>query len=456
MFDCIQFRGPRLAAVFFGVLFSAAHLSAEEAKLNQPPAGFTALFNGTDLAGWHGMSTVDPRGIAKLSAEERKAKFDLWTADAHKHWSVQNGELVNDGNGEYLTSDKEFTDYEFLIDYKTVPKADSGIYLKATPQVQIWDSTETSKFNIGADKGSGGLWNNSAGAKGKDPLVLADKPFGEWNSFRIMQLGATTSVWLNGKPVVEDAVLENYFDRKLPLIAKGPIQLQTHGGEIRWRNVFVREIKSDEANQLLRDGMAAQPGAPAKGQAIFNGRDLTGWQGAVDDYEVVDGSNGDGAIRCKAGKGGNLFTKDEFANFVVRIEFKLPPGGNNGLALRYPGKGNPAYDAMCELQVLDTEHPMYASIDPRQAHGSVYGMIAAQRGYLRPTGEWNYQEVTVDGPRIKAVLNGNVILEGDVSKVTETMANSPHPGKDLPQGFFGFAGHSDPVEFRRIAIQKLP
>ncbi len=120
--------------------------------------------------------------------------------------------------------------------------ADSGIYLRGCPQVQIWDSTETAKFNIGADKGSGGLWNNSAGAPGKDPLVKADKPFGEWNKLRVTMVGSRLWVWLNDQQTVNGAVMENYYDRKQPVQPRGPIQLQTHGGEISWRNVFIREI----------------------------------------------------------------------------------------------------------------------------------------------------------------------------------------------------------------------
>lgn len=411
----------------------------------EPPEGFRPLFNGRDLAGWHGMAGIDPRELAKLPAEERQAKIDEWTADAKQHWSVENGELVNDGHGAYLTTDEEFGDYELLIDYKTVALADSGIYLKYTPQVQIWDFTEAGgKWNLGADKGSGGLWNNSPGSPGKDPLVLADKPFGEWNSFRIRQVGARTSVWLNDQLVVDHAPLENLWDRAIPLVPKGGIQLQTHGGEIRWRNIFVREIPPDEANQILRE---------KSGEgfvSLFNGTDLTGWKGAVENYEVVEG-----AIRCKDGHGGVLHTQDEYGDFQVRLEFKLPPAGNNGLAIRYPGEGDPAYVGMCELQVLDTEHPAYAGLDPRQAHGSAYGMVPAARGYHRPTGEWNYQEVTVRGSTIKVELNGSLILNADLSTVTEYLDNRAHPGKDRPQGFFGFAGHSDPVEFRKIEVKRL-
>ena len=141
---------------------------------------------------------------------------------------------------------------------------------------------------------------------------------------------------------------------------------------------------------------------------------------------------------------------------MARVEFKLPPGGNNGLAIRYPGKGDTAYDGMCELQILDDGHPKYAkSIDPRQAHGSAYGMVAAARGYLRPVGQWNFEEVTVKGSKIKVELNGTVILDTDLSKVNEFMANSPHPGKDRTSGYFGFAGHHDPVEFRNVSIKVL-
>jgi hypothetical protein len=409
------------------------------------PEGFRPLFNGQDLTGWHGMPHFDPRDLAKMPPEAREKQIAEWTEDAKKHWSVENEELVNDGNGAYLTTDEEFTDYELLIDYKTVARADSGIYLKANPQVQIWDYTDPGKFSLGADKGSGGLWNNSAGAPGKDPSELADKPFGEWNSFRIRQIGARTSVWLNGKHVVDNAIMENYFDRPSPLFVKGPICLQTHGGEIRWRNIGVREIPAEEANATLAESHA--DGFESK----FNGRDLTGWAGASENYEVVDG-----AIRCKEGHGGILHTTDEYANFAVRLEFKLPPGGNNGLAIRTDGTGDPAYMAMCELQVLDSEHEKYAKLDARQYHGSAYGMVPAARGFLRPAEVWNFQEVTVEGSKVRVELNGNVILNADLSTVTEYMANSPHPGKERTSGFFGFAGHSDPVSFRNVSIKRLP
>lgn len=413
---------------------------------NQPPQGFDTIFNGRDLTGWHGMADFDPYKLAAMTDEERAKKRSADQTDVAKHWTVQDGELVNDGNGVYLTTNRDYGDIDFWIDYKTVAQADSGIYLRGTPQVQIWDTTEKGgKWSIGADKGSGGLWNNSPGAPGKDPRVLADKPFGEWNRFHIRQVGTRTTVTLNDKLLVQHAVMENYWNRAIPLLKKGPIQLQTHGGEIRWRNIFLRELSSDEANQVL--GHEGDEGF----MSLFNGKDLTGWQGAREGYEVVDG-----AIQCRPRTGGTLYTTKKYADFVLRLEIKIPPGGNNGLAIRYPGEGDPAYSGMCELQILDTEHSKYSSIDPRQAHGSAYGMLAAQRGYLRNAGEWNFEEITVRGSKVRVELNGSIILEGDLSQVTEFMANSLHPGKDLASGFLGFAGHGDPVAFRNIRVKELP
>ena len=447
-----------------------------------PPRGFTALFNGQDLTGWRGGETFDHRKLLAMPADKREAQIAKWTESMEAHWHAEKGELVedgqgacaatekttqgagaaalimrarccaesyelvNDGQGAYATTEKDYGDFELLVEYRTVPKADSGIYLRGCPQVQIWDYTEKEKFPLGADKGSGGLWNNSPGAPGKDPLVLADKPFGEWNKVRVLMVGARVSVWLNGKLVVDHALLENYYDRKTPIPPKGPIQLQTHGGEIRWRNLFIREIGSAEANKIL-----ASHGNSGF-QPVFNGRDFSGWAGPTNEYEVVEG-----AIQCRPHKGGTIYTTGEYGDFVARVEIKLPPGGNNGLAIRYPGQGDTAYHGMCECQVLDDNYEKATGekIDPRQAHGSAYGMVAAARGYQHPIREWNFEEVTVKGSKIKVELNGTVILDCDLSTVKEFMADHPHPGKDRTKGYFGFAGHNDPVAFRNIQIKPL-
>jgi len=448
----MNYRTLRLLIGTIGLTFFAAScgdLKSPSASGNTsvaPPPGFKALFNGSDLAAWWGADTEDPAKYMALPEEQLAEKQTKSREDIKRHWSVSNGELINDGKGLFLTSDEFYGDFELLVDYKTVALADSGIYLRGCPQVQIWDSTEKTKFPLGADKGSGGLWNNTAGAPGKDPLVKADKAFGEWNHFRILMVGSKVWVWLNGKPTVDRATLENYFDRGLPVPAKGPIQLQTHGGEIRWRNVFIRSIGSEEANRLLEG--RAQAGFTR----IFNGKNFDGWTGPLDCCDITNG-----AIVWLPKKGGTIYTKQEFTNFVVRVEFKLPPGGNNGLAIRYPGEGDTAYVGMCESQVLDDNYEKATgqTIDPRQAHGSAYGMIAARRGYQHPIGEWNYEEVTVVDHTIRVELNGTEIINGDVSKVTEFMHDAPHPGRMRLSGHFGFAGHNDPVMFRNISIKRL-
>jgi hypothetical protein len=216
--------------------FGPAGAAAEE-----PPEGFIRLFNGKDMTGWRALGHFHPKKYKALSEEERKELDAKNMAEFKKHWRVENGELVNDGKGPYATTDKDYGDFELWIEYKTVPMADSGIYLRGTPQVQIWDTRkEGGKWKIGADKGSGGLWNNKG--RGKWPLVHADRPFGDWNSLRIKMVGENVTVYFNGKLVVDDAPLENFWDRNSPVYDTGPIQLQTHGGEIRWRNIFLREI----------------------------------------------------------------------------------------------------------------------------------------------------------------------------------------------------------------------
>jgi Domain of Unknown Function (DUF1080) len=415
---------------------------ARKARGDRPAKGSIALFNGKDFTGWHGQKTMDPRSFEALGSDEKAKALAAATEDLAKHWRVENGEIINDGQGAYLTSDNNYGDIELSIDFKIGPKGDSGIYLRGTPQIQIWDFSEPSYTRMGANKGSGGLWNNSVGAPGKDPLTLADRPINEWNTFRIIQVGERTTVYLNDKLVVDCARLENYWDRKLPLPAKGPIQLQTHDHEIHWRNISVREIPADEANQVLAKHAAAGF------RPIFNGQNLADWAGPVENYDVNDG-----ILRCKPHRGGTIFFNTEFIDFMARVEFKLPPGGNNGLAIRYPGHGDTAYVGMCELQILDDGASQYSQLDPRQANGSAYGMVPAHRGYLRPVGQWNFEEVTIKDSKVKVELNGTVILDTDLGQVNEFMAHSPHPGKDRSSGYFGLAGHSDPVGFRNLAVK---
>ncbi len=434
------------AGVLLLVICSAA--SAAERPPNQAPEGFTSLFKGKDLSGWRGRQRdYSPYEEAKLSQEQMAAKQQAWNADMAKHWRVDQdkGEIVSDGHGVYLTTAKDYGDFEFYVDWLMVShNGDSGVYLRSYPQVQIWDPDNPEVASLGAPKGSGALWNNNDDNPGKWPLVKSDNPVGKWNTFRIKMIGSRVWVWFNGMLTVDGQILDNYFDRSKPVLPRGPIELQTHGSEIRFRNVCIREIPVTEANATLDklndDGF----------KSIFNGKDFDGWGGPVDNYEVRDG-----AILCKPNKGGTIHTKEEYGDFEAKLEFKLPPAGNNGLAIRYPGNGDTAYVGMCELQILDDSATRYRTLDPRQYCCSIYGVVPAHRGYLRPVGEWNVAHVMVKGSTIKVELNGSVVVNADVSKVHEFMANHEHPGLLRTSGSFGFAGHNDPVEFRNIRLKKL-
>jgi hypothetical protein len=211
------------------------------------------------------------------------------------------------------------------------------------------------------------------------------------------------------------------------------------------------DAKKDAAAASKQEGSEAKksPAAPEEGfVSLFDGKTLDGWQGAVAGYVIEDG-----AMVCKPG--GNVYTKKEYANFILRFEFKLPPGGNNGVGVRTPTQGDAAYVGM-EIQILDSEHPNYKDLHDYQFHGSIYGVVAAKRGFLKPTGEWNSEEIVADGSHIKVTLNGTVITDADISKIEKTADGREHPGLHNPKGFIGWLGHGDPVAFRHVRIKELP
>jgi hypothetical protein len=235
-----------IAAVVLATATVAA--LAQDRPLNTPPAGFTSLFNGKDLGGWVGrQGTYSPYEQATLTPEQFAAKKAEWNADRDTHWRVDTakGEIVSDGQGVHLATEKAYANFELYVDWLMVsPNGDSGIYLRSFPQVQIWDPANPRETANGADQGSGALWNNNPNNPGKWPLVKADNPVGQWNTFRITIMGNNVSIWLNGKQTVNGQVLDNYFDRSKPILPRGPIELQTHGSEIRFRNIYLRPFRA--------------------------------------------------------------------------------------------------------------------------------------------------------------------------------------------------------------------
>lgn len=405
-----------------------------------PDEGFKPMFNGKDLTGWQGLveNPVIRTKMRSVDLERRQAEADMMVPS---NWSVKDGCIWFNGKGQNLCSISEYGDFEMLVDWKITKDGDSGIYLRGTPQVQIWD---TSRTDVGAQVGSGGLYNNQVNMS--KPLKVADNPVGEWNTFRIIMIGERVSVWLNGELVVDDVIMENYWDRKIPIFPKGPIELQAHGTDLAFREIYVREIS--EKDYYLTSEEKAEGFV-----ALFNGRNLDNWVGNKQSYVAEEGMI---VIKPENGSGGNLYTEKEYADFIFRFEFLLTPAANNGLGIRAPLEGDAAYAGM-ELQILDNTADVYAKLQPYQYHGSVYGVIPAKREYLKPVGEWNNEEVYVKGTQIRITLNGTVIVDGDIAGPRDngTMDHNEHPGLKNKTGHIGFLGHGSVVKFKNIRIKDL-
>jgi hypothetical protein len=434
--------GTSVIGILLVFVFAAAVCSVEAADpnqkpLNQPPKGFAALFNGKDLTGWKGLvgtpvtrKKSTPEELAKAQAEADK--------NMREHWKVVDGIICFDGKGDSLCTAKDYGDFELFVDWKIEEVGDSGIYLRGSPQVQIWDPA-----NSGV--GSGGLYNNKIGPS--KPLKLADKPIGAWNTFRIIMIGQRVTVYHNDVLVVDNVIMENYWERDKPIYPVGQIELQSHSSPLYFRNIFIRDISRDEGVKILSEQEKTEGFV-----ALFNGKDMTGWTGDTKGY-VAEGGK---IVIYPERSSGNLYTTDEFANFIFRFEFRLTPGANNGLGIRTLLEGDAAYVGM-EIQILDDASPKYNGLKPYQFHGSIYGVVPAKQGYLKPVGEWNSEEVIADGRHITVKLNGTTIVDADIDKAATpaTMDGRDHPGLKNEKGHIGFCGHGDYLEFRNIRIKRL-
>lgn len=402
--------------------------------------GYESIFNGKDLSGWQGL-VENPIARSKMSKAELARKQKAADEKLKESWSVKDGAIYFTGKGANLCTVRTYGDFEMLVDWKITRNGDSGIYLRGTPQVQIWDPTGKEEA---AKVGSGGLYNNQ---KHQDkPLTVADNPVGEWNTFHIKMVGDKVTVHLNGVLVVDNVVMENYWDRSLPIFPEEAIELQAHGNELAFKNIFVKELGS-KPYELTAD--EKKQGF----ELLFNGKDLDNWKGNKTDYIVEDNA----IAIYPTGKGhGNLYTEKEYSDFVFRFEFQLTPGANNGLGIHTSLDGDAAYNGK-EIQILDNTAPVYANLQPYQYHGSVYGIAPAKRGFLNPVGEWNEEEVIVKGDHVKVILNGTVILDADLKKATRngTMDKKDHPGLKVHKGHIAFLGHGTIVRFRNIRVKDL-
>jgi len=245
--DHIEFKDLSIAE------FSTAPPTPKTDADNTPPPGFQTLFDGKDLKGWKGLADKDASKRRALKGEALKTAQAAADKSMKEHWSVTDGILTYDGTGQSLATAKDYGDFEMYVDWKIPPGADSGIYLRGTPQIQIWDPWDlrdaradsiVEAYKNGRNLGSGGLWNNRRASN--RPLVLADKKPGEWNTFLVRMVGDNVSIWLNGKQVVDRTELENYWDREgdrtAPLPRADQIELQHHGSELFFKNLYIREL----------------------------------------------------------------------------------------------------------------------------------------------------------------------------------------------------------------------
>jgi len=391
---------------------------------NQPPEGYVALFNGTDLSGWKGL-VADPVQRKSMSHNQLDSLQRVANDDMRSHWFVDAGILRFDGGGKNLCTIKEYKNFELLVDWKIEKGGDSGIYLRGMPQVQIKDQY----LDMG---GSGGLYNNNIGEN--RPLEIADWEPGDWNRFHIIMKGNRVTVYLNRRLVVDNIRMENYWEREKEAYETGSIELQAHNSPLYFRNIYIKEL----------------PDSPKRDGKIFNGQDLSGWKVINSDknsWQVEDN-----VLSTDGSGGGWLSTEAIYDDFELTIEFRVSPGGNSGIFLRAPHQGDPAYTGM-EIQILDDYAEKYANLKPWQYTASIYGVQAAKPGNSYKSNQWQKIKIVCDGPAIQIELNNNTVIETNI--IDHMWQTDTHPGLKRRSGFLGLQAHGSKVEFKNINIKEL-
>jgi hypothetical protein len=377
------------------VLLAGAWIVSTLATLAAATAGDgyrASLFNGRDLDGWQ----VSGCQVA-----------------------VEDGLLVLKAGDGLIRSDERHSDFVLDLDWRARRESnyDSGIYIRADlpSEGKPWPG----RYQVNLKQGAEG---NIAGLPGAASKGLVKS--GAWNHFKLTVVGNSAELEINGQKAWKVSGLEN---------ADGYIGLQSEvdgGGQFEFRNIELTDLDF---------------------KPLFNGKDLAGWTGDTRGYFVENGT-----LVSRKDSGGKLYTESEHADFSFRFEFKLSEGGNNGVGIRTPLVGDPAYVGM-EIQILDDSAARYRTIQPWQVHGSIYGVVAAKTGQLKPVGEWNHEEIVARGPHITVVLNGATIVDTDVDQSTsaKTLDGKPHPGLARRDGHIGFLGHGARIEFRNMRVKDL-
>mgnify|MGYP000564504959 CR=1 FL=1 len=417
-----------------GIQFALGDLSADAtASGGSGPEAWLRLIDDGKLSEWQAVV-----GDPKTLAESKPADWAKAQAEADRamraHWTVSDGVLAFDGQGPSIRTVREFGDFELKLEWKIESGGDSGVYLRGCPQVQIWDAQQH-------PEGSGGLYNNQHNPS--KPHIRMDKPIGTWNSMRVQMIGSVVNVTLNGQCVAFEVPLENYWDPSQPVPPTGPVELQAHGTPIWFRKIMIRQIPPQEP--------AAETSEP-RWRKLFNGKDLTGWSCKPGSWAVEDG-----ALALKGG--GDIWTEEQFGNFLLELEFKLDPGTNSGIFFRTADTSDCVQTGI-EMQVLDS----FGKPTPdKHDCGAIYDCMAPFVNAVRPPGEWNHVVLLARGGHIWASMNGEFIIGMDLENWTEAGRNpdgTPNKFrtayKDMPRiGHIGFQDHGKPVWYRNIRIRPL-
>ena len=368
-----------------------------------------------------------------------KAQLEADAAMAQK-WSLTDGILTAQANAPAIQFPKQYENFEMILDWKTPGEA--GIAVRAIPQIRL-----------GGVSGTGML----ADDKG---VADADNRPGNWNTLYVKVVDDRITVFENDVKIVENAVMTNPDMPGEPVGICGCIELIAGAAPVEFRNVYVNELPSTPVFELSAE-------EAAEGfEVLFDGRSLHKWTGNTTNYVPLNGTID---VTAQYGGSGNLYTKKEYSDFVLRFEFRfIREGVNNGIGIRTPMGVDAAFEGM-EIQILDHDAPIYKDIKNYQQHGSVYGVIAAKRVKFPPLGDWNVEEIRAVGDRITVTVNGEVILDGNIREACQghcvgdpgekgnhyMIDHRNHPGLFNKSGHLGLLGHGAGIQFRNLRVSDL-
>ena len=379
---------------------------------------------------------MKPQALAKAQQEADAAAAGAWNA--------ADGVLTGATGAPTLGSAKKYENFSLIVEWKT--DGEAGLGIRSIPQIALGGR------NAGALTGNM-LHENTAPA-------AANRP-GEWNTMEVRVVNDRVTVVLNGITTCNNVILENTCNREIPAYTEGQILLVGGTAPVSFREMYVRELPPTPRFEL-------SPEEAAEGfEVLFDGTSMHKWTGNTTNYVPLDGTI---YVTAQYGGSGNLYTKKEYADFILRFEFQfVQEGVNNGIGIRTPMGVDAAYHGM-EIQILDHDAPIYKNLREYQQHGSVYGIIPAKRVKFPPLGTWNVEEIRAVGDRITVTVNDEVILDGDIREACQghnvapdggkknpyTVDHRNHPGLFNASGHIGLLGHGPGIKFRNIRIRELP